>query len=187
MLQSIASRVSKPKPNKASSQTSHKSTKLFVSQSNYVSSNDNNNIDSTIKINNFDKRFDLLEKSIQSALASIFSEIILLKKMLLNFAEQEKTDLKSIDCFEEFPLSSNTEFNEFEKKLSNQEFFDEMADKLIVHVKKICLNYDNIDAVYKLLLSIIFEKLFTNSLTWQTFQGKRDISSSKVVDLIQSK
>lgn len=136
--------------------------------------------------NKIDKMFDDLKESIKISLTEIHQEVSTVRKMLTNYDEKQKLKKKLSSFYEHFPLSGHMEFDNLERKLAEQCFFKTMEEKLNLHVKNHFQNIGSVESYYKEILPVIFDKQYCLELAWTTFPGKKEISCSKIVHLLQS-
>lgn len=137
-------------------------------------------------VENLNSKTSNLNQSVQEALTDIYKELYAIKKNLSNISSAKSTKISAIECYEHFPLKDHQEFEELNRQLENEKFFTEMQTKISNHVKSLDDVGETLRDFFKKLLPIVFHKSYISSITWVDYEGKKAISGTKVVDLLQS-
>lgn len=138
------------------------------------------------KINLLDAEFKILSQAMQESITDIYTEMLTLKKMFNNISNDKKIS-KTTTNSEYFPIHNKKEFNLINLKLANEIFFQNVKTNLIKQLDNDDDNCESSKNFFKKILPLIFHKSYIMSVTWVAHEGKTAISSSKLIDLIQSK
>lgn len=140
------------------------------------------------KVDKLDENSKILASAMKESFADIFTEIFAIKKALSNISEDRKyskfANNKENDYF---PIRSNKDFNNINSKLNNENCFNDIKfnlTKQFGNEDEVC---DSAKDFFKKILPSVFHKSFVPTLTWVAHEGKTAISSSKLVEVIQSK
>lgn len=133
-----------------------------------------------------DKTKSNFAKSMQDSLTDVYSELYVIKKTLSD-TSSGKNRIVEKECYENFPIKSNKEFEKLNKKLNDETFFNDLKNKLTNHITSLDCAPETIHEFFKKLPLIVFDKSYVTSITWTFYEGKKTISGTRIVDLIQSK
>lgn len=142
------------------------------------------NLSSAIeKIQNSDA--DHQNQATIKALEDIYNELYIIKKRLVQ-QDNNKAFVNKNNRFPDFPIKNFSAMDEFEKKLKQKSYFDDIQKSLTEHIYLINPSSTTIESFFRSALTMMFDETFTENITWKSFPNKKALSLTNIADLLQS-
>lgn len=136
--------------------------------------------------NKIDSMFLELKKMLKLSITDVHHEVSIVRQMLKNYNENKIIQKMGSPFYEQFPLGDDMQFDILERKLTDIKFFESLEKKLTQYINQNLRSIGSTKHFCTEMFPVLFDTKYAISLSWTTFPLKREISSSKLIHLLQS-